>query len=464
MCGGAGTRLWPASRESMPKQFIPLFSQRSTFQETMLRIAKDDLFDRPIVITSADFRFVVADQLRQAGVDADIVLEPFRRDSGPAVAVATVLGLQRSPDCTLLILASDHAVKKVDQFHAACRDALPAATAGYIVTFGIIPTEPATGYGYLKPGENLDGGAVRKLDAFAEKPDQDTAEGYIAQGYLWNSGNFLFRADVMKAELQKLQPEIWKAADGAVAGAAKDLDFLRLEATMFGTAPKLSIDYAVMEKTRSSAVLGVDLGWSDLGSWDSIWAYAEHDADGNAMDGPCETVNVRNALIQSDESILTTVIGLDDIVVIASTDAVLVAPRTVTNDIKTLVENMKAGGRPEATAHRRIYRPWGSYDRINSGTRHQVKRIVVNPGQQLSLQKHFHRSEHWIVVRGTGEVTINGEVRMLHENESTYIPVGTVHRLANPGRIPLELIEVQVGSYLEENDIVRLEDAYNRAP
>jgi mannose-1-phosphate guanylyltransferase/mannose-6-phosphate isomerase len=462
MCGGAGTRLWPASRESMPKQFIPLFAEHSTFQDTMLRVAQDSLFEKPIVVTSADFRFVVADQLRQAGVEADIVLEPFRRDSGPAVAVATVLGLQRSPDSVMLILASDHAVKKIDQFHAACRDALPVARDGSIVTFGIIPTEPATGYGYLKPGANFDGSKVRKLDAFAEKPDRTTAEAYIKQGYLWNSGNFLFRADVMMREMLQFQPEIWTAAQDAVTDATRDLDFLRLAEAPFGRAPKISIDYAVMEKTGSSAVLGVDLGWSDLGSWDSIWANADRDADGNALSGPCEVVNVHNTLVHSDGTILTTVIGLSDIVVIASADAVLVAPRSVTDDIKTLVGNLQKAGRSEATQHRRIYRPWGYYEGINRGDRHQVKRIVVNPGQRLSLQKHFHRSEHWVVVRGTGEITIDGELRILHENQSTYIPLGAVHRLANPGHIPLELIEVQVGSYLEEDDIVRLEDAYNR--
>jgi mannose-1-phosphate guanylyltransferase/mannose-6-phosphate isomerase len=462
MCGGAGTRLWPASRESMPKQFIAMFADRSTFQETMIRVSEDSLFEKPIVITSTEFRFIVADQLQQIGVSADIVLEPFRRDSGLAVAVSTVLGLRRSPDALLLVLASDHSIKKVDAFHKACAEALPAAIDGHIVTFGVIPHEPSTDYGYLKPGDAFHDSPVRKLEAFAEKPNRDLAETYIAQGYLWNSGNFLFRADVMMKEIMQFQPDIGAAAEAAVAGATQDLDFLRLATEPFSAAPKISIDYAVMEKTNNSAVLAVDIGWSDLGSWSAIWAHAEHDPAGNALSGRCEVVDVKDSIILSDESVLTSVIGLNDVVVIATADAVLVAPRNVTGKIKVLVDQLKAAERTEATKHRRIYRPWGFYETLNSGGRHQVKRILVNPGQRLSLQKHLHRSEHWVVVHGIGEVTVGDEVRMLLENESTFIPVGTVHRLANPGRIPLELIEVQVGSYLGENDIIRLEDAYNR--
>jgi mannose-1-phosphate guanylyltransferase/mannose-6-phosphate isomerase len=462
MCGGAGTRLWPASRESMPKQFIPLFTERSTFQETALRVANDALFAKPIVITSADFRFIVADQLRQVGVPSDIVLEPVRRDSAPAVAVATVLGLKRSADAVILILAADHAIDDVEAFYGACEAALPGAENGYIVTFGVVPTEPATSYGYLKPGTAVDGCAVRKLEMFAEKPDQARAEGYIAEGYLWNSGNFLFRADVMKGELSAHAPAIWSAAEAAVAQAISDLDFLRLAEKPFSASPKISIDYAVMEKTAASAVVPVDMGWSDLGSWDAIWAKTTRDAHGNALSGPCQVLDVRNTIIQSDDSILTTVIGLSDLLVVSSADAVLVAPRGVTSEIKTMVESLKAAGRSEATEHRRVHRPWGHYVTMNLGERHRVNRIVINPGQSFSLQKHFHRSEHWIIVKGTGEVTIDGERRILHENQSTYIPIGTVHRLANPGLIPLELIEVQVGVYLGEDDVIRLEDAYNR--
>lgn len=353
MCGGAGTRLWPASRETMPKQFIAMFSERSSFQETMLRVARNDLFGRPIVLTSADFRFIVAEQLQTIGMAADIVLEPARRDSGPAVAAATALGLRRCQDTILLVLASDHAMTKPDQFHAACREALPIAQRQLIVTFGIVPDEPAVTYGYLKSGCQLPDSKVRKLLAFVEKPDRATAQDYLRKGYLWNSGNFLFRADAMKAEIERFEPLIWQAADAAVNAAARDPDFIRLSESHFKAAPKISIDYAVMEKTTKSAVLPVDFGWSDLGSWDAVWAHAPHDESGNAVSGPVEVLNVKNALVMSDPAVLTAVIGLSDIAVVATPDAVLVAPRTATGDIKMLVEKLKAAGVKQATEHRR---------------------------------------------------------------------------------------------------------------
>lgn len=464
MCGGAGTRLWPASRESMPKQFIALFSKHSMFQQTMMRVVAEDLFGKPIVVTGADFRFIVAEQLSQIGIDAEIVLEPQRRDSCAAIAVATLLGLGRGGDSVLLALASDHAVTDVEAFREACREAFKAADDGRIVTFGIVPDKPSTAYGYLRPGAAIAGGKVRELTEFVEKPDEAKARQYLDKGYLWNSGNFLFRARTMKAELERLQPALWNAVSASVDSASRDLDFLRLEASAFAKAPRISIDYAVMEHTDRSAVLAVDVGWSDLGSWEAIWAHVPRDDAGNALSGPCEVVGVSNSLVQSDESILTTVVGLEDVVVVTMPDAVLVASRKVGDEMKVLVERLKTANRPQATAHRRIYRPWGFYESINLGDRHQVKRIIVDPGQRLSLQKHFHRSEHWVVVRGTGEITINGEVRALQENESTYIPIAAVHRLSNPGKIPLELIEVQVGSYLGEDDIVRIEDGYNRVP
>lgn len=430
----------------------------------MHRVSKPDLFGRPIVVTSADFRFVVAEQLLSAGVDAEIVLEPMRRDSAAAVAVATILGQARAEDSVLLILAADHAIKHLDRFDEACRLALPVAGQGRIVTFGVVPDAPSTAYGYLRPGPPILDGGVRVLEAFAEKPDAERAQSYIDEGYLWNSGNFLFRADVMRRELARFQPEVLSAAENAVASARSDLDFIRLGETEFAAAPRISIDYAVMEKTDCSAVLPVDLGWSDLGGWNAIWAHADRDADGNATSGPCEVLDVKNSLVSSDASILTTVIGLEDVAVITTVDAVLVAPRTVGSQIKSLLEQLQAKKRPEAAEHRRVYRPWGYYEGMNFGERHLVKRIVVNPGHQLSLQKHYHRSEHWVVVQGTGEVTVNDEVRAIHENQSTYIPVNVIHRLKNPGLIPLEVIEIQVGPYLAENDIVRFEDAYNRIP
>jgi mannose-1-phosphate guanylyltransferase/mannose-6-phosphate isomerase len=445
----------------MPKQFIPLFAERSTFQNTVLRVAQDELFEKPIVLTSTDFRFVVADQLRQIGISAEIILEPTRRDSAAAVAVASILGVRRSKDTVMLVLASDHAIDDNEKFREACIEAYPLAASGMIVTFGVVPTYPAVEYGYLRPGQSLQNSEVRQLELFAEKPSLDLAENFVAAGYLWNSGNFLFRSDAMLEEIGKHAPEVRAAAEQAVSQSIRDLDFVRLAAA-FNAAPKISIDFAVMEKTRRSAVLPVRFGWSDLGSWDAIWAHAERDSDGNALSGPCEVLNVKDALIQSDSTTLTTVVGLSDIVVVASADAVLVAPRKVSTELKVLIEKLKARNRLEATDHRRIYRPWGYYEALHAGLRHQVKKIQVNPGHRLSLQKHVHRSEHWIVVRGTADVVVNQDSRMLNENESIYIPIGAKHRISNPGVIPLELIEVQVGSYLGEDDITRFEDDYNR--
>jgi mannose-1-phosphate guanylyltransferase/mannose-6-phosphate isomerase len=462
MCGGAGTRLWPVSRESMPKQFVPLIGDRSTFQQTLQRIAEPKMFARPIVITNADFRFIVAEQLRALEIEADIVLEPTRRDSGPAVAVAAALAARRDPAAIVLVLAADHIVRRPDDFLAACRDAAVAAASGHIVTFGIKPSAPATQYGYIRPGAQLDGGAALAVEAFVEKPDAATAVRYVAENYLWNSGNFMFRADVMLGEIARFEPAIAEAARAAVAEMTQDLDFLRLAAEPFGRAPRKSIDYAVMERTKLAAVVQADMGWSDVGSWDAVWDNLAHDADGNAVSGTATVLDSRNNLVRSDDSILTAVIGIDNAVVVVTGDAVLVAARDKTGNVKTLVEQLKAQNRREAVEHRRIYRPWGYYQGIDAGARYQVKRIVVKPAGRLSLQKHFHRTEHWVVVKGTAEVTIGEEVRTIHENESVYIPIGGVHRLANPGKIPLELIEVQVGSYLGEDDIERLDDVYGR--
>jgi mannose-1-phosphate guanylyltransferase/mannose-6-phosphate isomerase len=446
----------------MPKQFMPLIGETSTFQDLLGRIADPDLFARPIVITSADFRFVVAEQLRECGMEADIVLEPARRDSGPVVAVAAVIAAARDPQSMLLVLASDHVIGNPDAFRSACRQAAAAASEGMIVTFGIHPTGPATNYGYIRPGRQLNGGAAFAVDAFVEKPDAATAAGYVASRYLWNSGNFLFRADVMLAEIARFEPAMAEAAQAAVAGHTRDLDFLRLAVEPFTRAPKKSIDYAVMERTQLAAVVPADMGWTDLGSWSAVWELLDHDADGNAIEGAVVAVDSRNILVRSDESVLTTVIGLNDIIVVSTADAVLVAARDKAEDVKTLVELLKTQNRREAIEHRRIYRPWGYYQSIDNGGRYQVKRIVVKPGAKLSLQKHFHRAEHWVVVKGTAEVTVNSDVRAIHENESIYVPIGSTHRLANPGKIPLELIEVQVGSYLGEDDIVRLDDVYDR--
>jgi mannose-1-phosphate guanylyltransferase/mannose-6-phosphate isomerase len=462
MCGGAGTRLWPVSRESMPKQFVPLVGSGSTFQQVLQRISDATLFDRPIVITNSDFRFVVAEQVRASGIEADIVLEPARRDSGPAVAVAAALAAQRDPQAIVLVLAADHLVRKPDAFHAACRQAAAVAAQGRIVTFGIEPTYPATNYGYIRPGDQLNGAGARAVAAFVEKPNAKTATEYVAQRYLWNSGNFMFPAMVMLGEIERLEPEMAQAAKAAVAGITRDLDFLRLAAEPFASAPKKSIDYAVMEHTKLAAVVPADLGWSDVGSWGAVWDVLDHDQNGNATEGPVVVMDSRNSLVRADENVLTTVVGLDNVVVVATEDAVLVTTRDKAEAVKDLVEQLKAQNRRAATEHRRIYRPWGFYQDVDIAERHRVKRIVVKPGSKLSLQKHFHRSEHWVVVKGTAEVTVGTDVTSVHENESIYIPIGSVHRLANPGRIPLELIEVQVGSYVGEDDIVRLDDVYGR--
>ncbi len=462
MCGGAGTRLWPVSRESMPKQFVSLVGPASTFQQVLARVSDRELFGRPIVITKADFRFVVAEQLRESGIEADIVLEPMRRDSGPAVTVAAVLAAERERDALVLVLAADHVIRKPDAFRAACRSAAAAAAEGRIVTFGIEPTRPVTNYGYIRPGAALNGASVRAVEAFVEKPDAKTAAKYVAERYLWNSGNFLFHAATMLGEIERFEPAMAEAAKASVAGITRDLDFLRLAAEAFARAPKKSIDYAVMERTKLAAVVPADLGWSDVGSWSAVWDILGHDAAGNATDGPVVMLDSRNSLVRSEESVLTTVVGLDDVIVVSTADAVLVTSRAKAEQVKALVEELKAQNHSAAVEHRRIYRPWGYYQDVDIAARYRVKRIVVKPSGKLSLQKHFHRSEHWVVVHGTAEVTLGDDVRSVHENESVYIPIGSVHRLANPGKISLELIEVQVGSYLGEDDIVRLDDVYGR--
>jgi len=462
MCGGSGTRVWPESRESLPKQFISLVGTRSTFQTAMEILDDDGIFETPIVISNHDYRFLVSDQLQQIKRAARIVLEPVRRDSGPAVAVAAEIAAQTAPDAIVAVLAADHVVRDKAGFVALCKAAAEAAALGYIVTLGIKPTEPATGYGYIKTGKAIthDGG-VFKVAGFVEKPDAATAEGYVAEGYLWNSGNFFFRADVIQAELRQFEPLIAEAAAEAVAKARQDLNFLVLDAEAFGRAPKKSIDYAVMEHTDKAAVVPADIGWSDVGNWSAVWELSDRDDDGNSVRGHGVIMNASNVHVRSDEH-LTTVVGVDDVIVITTQDAVLVLNKAHGDRVKQLVDRLKAENRSEALHHKRSYRPWGYYQSVDAGARYQVKRIVVKPGERLSLQKHFHRAEHWIVVKGTAEVTRNNEIHLVHENESIYLPIGSVHRMANPGKIDLELIEVQTGSYLGEDDIVRIEDVYNR--
>ncbi|MCU4181634.1 mannose-1-phosphate guanylyltransferase/mannose-6-phosphate isomerase [Bosea sp. BH3] len=460
MCGGAGTRLWPVSRDSMPKQFIPLLGQDSTFQRAMRLVSDPSVFEPAIVITNTEYRFTVQEQLQALGITAQIVLEPSRRDSAAAVAAATELALARDPKAVVGVFAADHVVQEAGLFVEACRKAGVAAADGRIVTIGIPPTHPATGYGYIRPGDEI-GEDARQVAAFVEKPDAARAAQYLLDGYFWNSGNFIFDAVTMQAELAAFAPEVAAPVAEAVAAARTDLGFLRLDENAFGAAQKISIDYAVMERTSKAAVVPGRFGWSDVGGWSAVWDLAEKDASGNVVEGRGYVLEGSGNLIRSEEA-LVALIGLDDVAVIATRDAVLVTPRAKADKVKEMVALITAAGESEAGAHREIQRPWGKYLSIDMGARHQVKRITVKPGGVLSLQKHHHRAEHWVVVRGTAEVTRNDETIMVHENESIYLPIGCVHRMANPGKIPLELIEVQVGSYLGEDDIIRIEDIYKR--
>ena len=468
LCGGSGTRLWPASRESMPKQFARLVdAEQSTFQATARRVAEPDLFARPTVIAAAESRFIVAEQLVQAGLSADIILEPQGRDSAAAVAVAALHSARTDPKAIVLIMAADHVIGDADAFRRAVAAAAEGARAGYTMTLGIEPARPATDYGYIRRGSALseaEGGAggACTVERFVEKPDAAGAERLIAEGALWNSGYFLFRADVMIAELEAFVPDVLAGARAALQAATTDLDFVRLDADAFGQVPKISIDYAVMERTARAGVLAVSFAWSDVGTWDAVWGVLERDAQGNALRGRVELIGTRNSLVHSEGEGLTTVVGLDDVVVVTTPDAVLVASKAQSGRVKDLVSVLREKAHPEADAHRRMYRPWGWYQRIDIGERFQVKRIMVTPGGRLSLQKHFHRAEHWVVVKGTAEVTVDERVVLVHENEAVYLPIGSMHRLTNPGKIPLELIEVQVGSYTGEDDIIRVEDIYGR--
>jgi len=464
LAGGAGTRLWPVSRDALPKQFLPLFGDKSTYQETLLRV-RDAMFAPPIVITGPNFHFFARRQAEEIGVDATIVIEPMRRDSGPAIAAATMVASRRDPKAVVLALAADHIIPDVDAFRATCQAGRVAAEAGRIVTFGIKPTEPKTSYGYILPGEMI-GEGVYAVKSFVEKPDAATAARYVREGYLWNSGNFLFRAAVLLSELKRLEPEMAASVDAAVATASNDLGFVRLESGAFSRATQKSIDYAVMEKTDLAAVALGDFLWSDIGSWDALYDIAppdskSRDAAGNVLQGSVVTMDAKGCVVHSNDR-LTAVVGVNDLVVVSTSDAVMVIPRARAQEVRELVDKLKAEKRPEATDHKRVHRPWGYYESIDIGERFQVKRIVVIPGGTLSLQKHRHRAEHWVVVRGTAEVTIGEKVGAVHENESVYIPIGSVHRLANKGKIALELIEVQTGSYFGEDDIERLDDIYKR--
>jgi mannose-1-phosphate guanylyltransferase / mannose-6-phosphate isomerase len=462
LAGGSGTRLWPVSRDAMPKQFMTLVGQKSTFQQALQRLGDTTLFATPIVMTVGEFRFFVQHQAAEVGCSVTVVLEPERRDSGPAIAAGALIALQRDPDAVVLALAADHVILDTAAFHEACRRARDAADTGRVVTFGISPSEPKTGYGYIQPGRPLEVEGVRAVQRFVEKPDAATAGRYVSDGYLWNSGNFMFRSDVLKGELARHAPELMSAVSSAVTGATGDtLGFTLLGADAYGRSPRTSFDYAVMEKTERAAVIEARFGWSDIGSWEAIYDIAQRDGANNALRGPVVALAAENCLVHAEDR-LTTVLGVKDLVIVSTADAVMVAPRGHAEDVKHLVATLKQAGHAEATNHRRVHRPWGYYESVDAGERFQVKRLVVAPKGKLSLQKHLHRAEHWVVVRGTAEVTIGDKVSTVHENESVYVPIGAVHRLANPGKIPLELVEVQSGSYLGEDDIERFDDVYRR--
>jgi mannose-1-phosphate guanylyltransferase/mannose-6-phosphate isomerase len=458
LSGGSGTRLWPLSRELYPKQLLPLVGRYTMLQETVQRLEGLDATP-PIVVCNEAHRFLVAEQLRQLQSKPQaIILEPAGRNTAPAIALAA---LQAAPAALLLVLPADHVIRDVPAFQAAVRTATPAAQAGKLVTFGIVPTAPETGYGYIKQAAAA-GNGVFPIERFIEKPDAARAAAFLAEGgYYWNSGMFLFRADRYLEELTKHAPDIAQATRAALAGAAPDLDFVRVDKAAFEASRADSIDYAVMEKTRDAVVVPLSAGWSDVGSWSALHEALDADADGNVSHGDVIAEDSSGCYFFS-ESRLVSAVGLKDHVVVETKDAVLVAPKNRVQDVKKLVNRLKAEGRYEHSLHREVYRPWGSYDSIDNGHRFQVKRLTIKPGAQLSLQLHHHRAEHWIVVSGTARITLGEKVFLLQENESTYIPIGEKHRIENPGAIPLHIIEVQSGSYLGEDDIVRFEDRYGR--
>ncbi len=464
LSGGSGSRLWPLSRQNLPKQFLSLIGDRSLFQETVLRANALTAAQPPVTVCSEDHRFMVGEQLQAVGVaNGGILLEPVARNTAPAIALAALHLAGRDADATMLVLPADHLIEDEAAFRDAVDAAATLAQQGWLVTFGIQPDYAEVGYGYIARGDALTARGYR-VARFVEKPDLATAQGYVDDGgYAWNSGMFLFKAQRYLDELQRHAPAIFSAAHAAFASAQADLDFIRIDKDGFAASPSDSIDYAVMERTDRAAVVPVSCGWSDIGSWSSLWSVAERDADGNRHEGDVISVDTRNSLVRASERRLIATIGVDDLVIVDTPDATLVARKDRVQDVKQIVDQLKAAGRQEHLFHRKVYRPWGHYDSIDMGDRFQVKRIVVKPGGVLSLQKHAQRAEHWIVVSGVAEVTCDDKVFDLHENQSTYIPLGSVHRLRNRSAEPVELIEVQSGKYLGEDDIVRLEDVYGRS-
>lgn len=461
LAGGSGTRLWPMSRELRPKQFQSLTGPNTMLQETLLRL-DDSIRSRAIIICNEKHRFLAAEQVRAIGLQqAKIILEPKGRNTAPAIALAALEAVKNEEDPLLLVLSADHLITDRDSFSRTIQEAMHFARQGKMVVFGIVPTHPETGFGYIQMGQSLDGKAFG-LAGFVEKPDEKTARNYLETGnYLWNSGMFLFTAGAYLSELEKFRPDIFRACVQSVEGAIKDLDFIRVDKESFESCPADSIDYAVMEKTEAGVVVPLKSGWSDIGSWTALAGAMKKDSQGNVFQGDVIALDTKSSLIMA-ENRLVAALGIEDLVVVETSDAILVASKNRVQDVKEIVGKIKSLGRCEHVNHREVFRPWGSYDCVDSGQRYQVKRITVKPGAKLSVQMHHHRSEHWVVVRGTARVTNGNKSILLTENQSTYIPIGQTHSLENPGNIVLELIEVQSGPYLGEDDIVRLEDQYGR--
>lgn len=460
MAGGSGSRLWPLSRSLYPKQFLALTGENTMLQETLCRLSALDV-SAPLVICNEEHRFIVAEQLRSIDKTGSIILEPVGRNTAPAIALAAEVTLNEH-DPLLLVLAADHVIQEPNAFTQAVNNAVPLAHAGKLVTFGIVPTQAHTGYGYIKRGNAVSDSSGFDVNAFVEKPNSSVATEYVESGqYYWNSGMFLIKASRYLQELEKYYPEISIACKKALENTTSDNDFIRLDADAFKLCPNESIDYAVMENTEDAVVVPLDAGWNDIGAWSALWEVNYKDELGNTVVGDTILHNTVNSLVHGGERLVATV-GLDNIVIVDTKDALLVASKDCVQDVKKIVEQLKVEKRSEYKIHREVYRPWGKYDSIDNGKRYQVKRITVNPGEKLSIQMHHHRAEHWIVVSGTAKVTNGDNTFLVTENESTYIPIGVVHALENPGKMPLEMIEVQSGSYLGEDDIVRFEDRYGR--
>ena len=465
LSGGSGSRLWPMSRAALPKQFLPLVSEHTLFQETLLRLKDFPGIAAPLVICNNEHRFLAAEQLRAIDVTSlSLVLEPFGRNTAPAVAIAAFAAQSEDDQATLLVLPADHLIQDVSGFHSAIQSALELAQQGKLVTFGINPDRPATGFGYIERGAALGaGGHAFSVARFVEKPDLDTAKQFLASGnFFWNSGMFVFKAAVYLSELQHYHPDIHAASQRAWQHGVRDMDFYRLDESTFANCPADSIDYAVMEQTRAAAMVTVDIGWNDIGSWSSLSEAGVKDAQGNVLRGDVFTAETTSTYVRA-ESRMVAAIGVHDLVIVETSDAVLVMHKDFAQDVEQAVEYLKQAERTEHLVHRRVYRPWGYYEGIDLGERFQAKRIMVKPGSKISLQMHHHRAEHWVVVSGNAKVTRGDKVLMLHEDQSTYIPIGMKHRLENVGETPLYLIEVQSGSYLGEDDIVRFEDDYKRS-